>query len=62
MKCWFCDAEANGVCQICGVVVCENHSFVRESLRIAELVGVDRSGYTTYKYHTVKELRCCSCK
>ncbi len=59
MKCWFCDAEARGVCAACGRGLCYNHAHIHDDMTIAK--SDTATGYTSY-YSVKNSLKCEDCR
>lgn len=46
MKCWFCDAEARGVCAACGRALCHDHAHKHDEMTLAK--SDTSTGYASY--------------
>ena len=59
MQCWFCDAEAHGVCAACGRGLCYQHAHKHDAMTMAK--SDTSTGYTTY-YNVLNALKCSDCR
>jgi hypothetical protein len=59
MKCWFCDAEARGVCIACGRAVCHEHGYILDEFTHAK--SDTSTGYASY-FKAFNVLKCKDCK
>ena len=59
MKCWFCDAEARGVCAACGRALCHDHAHKHDEMTLAK--SDTSTGYASY-YNVYQALKCSECR
>ena len=59
MKCWFCDAEARGVCAACGRALCYDHAHKHDEMTLAK--SDTSTGYSSY-YNVYQALKCSDCR